>query len=378
MAKTKKKNKKNTPVKNHSVNKPLKPWAKIPLPLQHARIANARITEDMKSLTKITEVPIDTSYVLADPVKVVTDMVDLKYKTNMPIVDIPFDKSLRISDFPSSQQSALGCLLLALEWYKYSKTIYKISESFINYIDEIQIPDNYEDILHTLPQQYIYIDLRESNIMTYTGEKIYGLYVNTIPRVEWEHEERGLPNIDTMVEYSFITPRNNKAIFLSGPMYWYCVRNHILCDREPSDDVDTSYYLWLSTLVLKILLYLGITKPYNTKISKPQHDKNNISNSTTNHIIIDLDKMYREGAVFDPHKTEKTVYEKDGESENTGNHMSPHIRSGHWQTYWTGKGRTVPVQKFVKECFVNCDDASNLPAVGHVVKEDELGGKING
>lgn len=378
MAKSKKKNKKKTPAKNHSVNKPLKPWAKIPLPVQHARIANARITEDMKLLTKITEAPIDTSYVLADPVKLITDMVDLKYKTNVPIVNISFDKSLRIKDLPISQQSALGCLLLVLEWYKYSKTIYKISEPLINYIDEIQIPDNYEDILRTLPQQYIYVDLRQSGIITYTGEKIYGLYVNTIPRVEWDHEEWGLPNngehnndIDIMVEYSVITSRNNNAIFLSGPMGWYVVRNHIICDTEPSDEVDYLYCLWLDTLVLKILLYLGITKPHNTKISKPNHSKNNMINTPIDHSNIDLDKLYREGAVFDPHKTEKIVYEKDGESDNTDNHMPPHIRTGHWQTYWTGKGRTVPVQKFVKECFVNCDDASKLPTVGHVVKKDE-------
>ena len=376
MAKSKKKNKKKTPAKNHSVNKPLKPWAKIPLPVQHARVANARIVKDMEALIKMTEAPIDTSYVLADPVKLITDMVDLKYKTNIPIVTMSFDKSLRIKDLPSGEQSAIGCLLLALGWYKYSKTMYKISEPLINYIDEMQIPDNYEDILHALPQQYIYVDLRQTDIMSYNGEKMYGLYVNTIPHVKWDHEEWGLPNngeyngdTDIMVEYTFITSRNNKAVFLSGPMCCYFVRSHIICDHK-SDEVDAGYYVWFSTLVLKILLYLGITKPHNTKIST-KHDKNIMSNTPIDHSIIDLDELYREGAVFDPHKIEKNVYEKDGESENTGNHIPPHIRAGHWQTYWTGKGRTVPVQKFVKECFVNCDDASKLPTVGHVVKKDE-------
>lgn len=51
-------------------------------------------------------------------------------------------------------------------------------------------------------------------------------------------------------------------------------------------------------------------------------------------------------------------YEKQQESEfESRPHGSPkpHIRSGHFHLYWTGKGRTVPKVQFLHPCLVNAD-----------------------
>jgi len=37
---------------------------------------------------------------------------------------------------------------------------------------------------------------------------------------------------------------------------------------------------------------------------------------------------------------------------DTGRTVSPHIRRAHWHTYWTGKGRTVPVLRWLHPILV--------------------------
>lgn len=305
-------------------------------------------------------------------------LIEEKYKTNTTTTYIKTRKNNPLCEVYKDDGDCflIAGQVLSLTWYKYSKTIYKMSQSILDYIDNtFRIPDYYDDILNNLPQKIIYVDLSNTDIMTYDGDKIYGFFINvsSVPYQEYVDTSTGEhfkfeDNESKSLEFTGILSAVSDhlpTITIVAPI------NEIINKREiPYDFVGAQYNIWIRELMLKIALYLCISKPNNIETKKIDSTKNG-THQSADVTIVDLSDQYKEGLVFDPHKNEKTVYEKDGESENTDNHMPPHIRSGHWQTYWTGKGRTVPVQKFVKECFVNCEDASKLPTVGRKIKEDK-------
>ena len=335
-----------------------------PIPIQYVKRLKENIRTKSNSMVEYNHL-VDEKY----KANKITTYINMK-RINKPLYEIyknDDDKCYHIAR-----------QVLCLTWYKYHKTIYKMSQSILDYIDNtFCIPDDYDEILNNLPQKIIYVDLSNTDLMTYDGDKIHGFFINisSIPYKDYisesgserfrvnlkENEERSLEFVGILLDDSDQLP----ATSVFAPIDEIMGYDH----NTPSDYVGTQYNVWLTELVLKIALYLCITKPNieNKKITPAKNGTQQSANVT----IVDLSDQYKEGPVFDPHKTEKTVYEKDGESDNTDNRMPPHIRSGHWQTYWTGKGRTVPVQKFVKECFVNCEDASKLPTVGRKIKEDK-------
>lgn len=54
-------------------------------------------------------------------------------------------------------------------------------------------------------------------------------------------------------------------------------------------------------------------------------------------------------------------------SEKPKRHITSHMRKAHWHTYWTGKGRTIPIVKWIPPTFV-CGESSILPVTIHKVK----------
>lgn len=55
--------------------------------------------------------------------------------------------------------------------------------------------------------------------------------------------------------------------------------------------------------------------------------------------------------------------ESSSGAAGSGSRKSPHIRKPHWHLYWTGKGRAVPVVKFMDIIPVNVGKEPNLPVV---------------
>ena len=51
------------------------------------------------------------------------------------------------------------------------------------------------------------------------------------------------------------------------------------------------------------------------------------------------------------------AWEQAQDTDKGGTHASPrpHLRAGHWHTYWTGVGRTRAIRKFLHPCLVNAD-----------------------
>lgn len=302
-------------------------------------------------------------------------LVDEKYKSNATTTYIGVGMSNKpLCEIYNDDCFTIAGQVLALTWYKYSKTIYKMSQSILDYIDStFCIPDDYNEILNSLPQKVIYVDLSDTDMMTYDGDKIYGFFINVsaTPYQEYVDMTSGkhykIKDIyERVLEFTGIlsvVPDQMPTITVIGSINVIANRDHNI----PSDRVGNQYSIWLNELVLKMALYLCISKP-NIENTKMEPTKNG-THQSADVTIVDLSDQYKEGPVFDPHRKEKVVREHET-SDEPEYHVQPHIRTGHWHTYWTGKGRTVPIQKFVKETFVNCDDATKLPTVGRKIKED--------
>ena len=304
-------------------------------------------------------------------------LVDEKYKSNTTTTYINMGMSNKplCEIYNNGEGFAIAGQVVALTWYKYSKTIYKMSQSILDYIDNtFCIPDNYDEILNNLPQKIIYVDLSDTNMMTYDGDPIHGFFINVslTPYQEYvdmstgEHykfEDNKEKALEITGILSVVSNQLQTTMTMIGSINAIASRDH----NTPSDYVGNQYSVWLNKLVLKMALYLCISKP-NVENRKIEPTKNG-THQSADVTIVDLSDQYKEGPVFDPHRKEKVIREHET-SDEPGYHVQPHIRAGHWHTYWTGEGRTVPVQRFVKETFVNCDDATKLPTVGRKIKED--------
>ena len=303
-------------------------------------------------------------------------LVDEKYKSNTTTTYINMGMSNKplCEIYNNGECFAIAGQVIALTWYKYSKTIYKMSQSILDYIDNtfcIPDEDEYDEILNNLPQKIIYVDLSDTNMMSYEGDKIYGFFINvsSTPYREYidmsngEHykiediKERALEFTGILSVVSDQLP----TMTVIGSINAIASRDHNI----PSDYVGNQYSIWLNKLVLKMALYLCISKPITESIKKINPTNNTQKDLT----IIDLGDQYKEGSVFDPHRKEKVKYVRKASEGEPSYHVQPHIRTGHWHTYWTGKDRSVPIQKFVKECFINCDDATKLPTIGRKIKD---------
>lgn len=70
-------------------------------------------------------------------------------------------------------------------------------------------------------------------------------------------------------------------------------------------------------------------------------------------------------------KTNRQRYERTGTGTQHGTHARPrpHLRSGHWSHYWTGKGRTEKVLRWIEPVYINADSPDDLPATIHKVEK---------
>lgn len=349
MGKSKKKNKGRN-MKNAASIKSL------PLPVKFVMARNSSINREIKSLST------EGGTLLRD---LYTNYTDSCHKTNIAVWDTILITSLEkhlIYGFNKEQREEkikeTASNVISLIWSNYGKVMYKVSKSLFDYIDDGPIPENYIKLIENVPQKNVYIDLSKCEVQDYYGKKITGAFVNIGYIIEEHSKEKVIETVVTQTgvnDFHYLYTQINQ-----------CASTEV----TPSNAPESGWSRWFNTTILKILLYMSIVKPSEFEIKNKQ-TKPNKGGKHQDYNTIDLGECYKEGTVFDPHKTKKTVYEGQKEEPvKTGAHMPPHVCSGHWRTYWTGKGRTVPVQKFVKEYLVNCEDASKLPTVGRKIKEE--------
>lgn len=72
-------------------------------------------------------------------------------------------------------------------------------------------------------------------------------------------------------------------------------------------------------------------------------------------------------------KANRQRYERTGKGTQRGTHARPrpHLRSGHWSHFWTGKRDSTDrerILKWIEPVYINADSSDDLPATIHHVK----------
>lgn len=95
------------------------------------------------------------------------------------------------------------------------------------------------------------------------------------------------------------------------------------------------------------LIRHGRVAGFRNKDEKQRYARGNGEGYTLpRRIVLDQELQHEVGLV-------ENTYARQAQSAPTGKTVTPHTRTGHMHTYWTGPGRTVPVLRFVRETVVN-------------------------
>lgn len=220
-------------------------------------------------------------------------------------------------------------------WKKY-KQVYEFSDNVCKELSHTDTPVLTKATLEALPYDTFYMDL--SN---WPGDnEIDGVFIHW-NKNDFFKEERG---------YCLWT------IFVSKDLTPMGAAACEVCEDESSAIPEQCKSL-IAPVVLA-LNYLSSVKPdidssKELRIIKGTHKSRESNwNGVGYHIASDYNpKSY---------STVKYVYDKDHVS-SVRKPMRPHMRRGHWRTR---NGKTV----WVRPCFINCNDASELPVFAHTVK----------
>ena len=73
-------------------------------------------------------------------------------------------------------------------------------------------------------------------------------------------------------------------------------------------------------------------------------------------------------------KANRRRYERAGKGTQHGTHARPrpHLRSGHWSHFWTGKRDSADrerILKWIEPVYINADSPDDLPATIHKVEK---------
>jgi hypothetical protein len=116
---------------------------------------------------------------------------------------------------------------------------------------------------------------------------------------------------------------------------------------------------WLTELIrtaINILLYLCSEEPDTVVVPTGGKRKPGKGNRTAKPARM-IKLGWRLGPALD---TARRVTLEAPEHTDSGRRRPiPHQRRGHFRTFWTGQGRTTPILRFIKPCWVNLDLVSD-------------------
>lgn len=297
-----------------------------------------------------------------------------------------------------------------LSYWEQYKQAYLFDEDFVNELMQSTDVDIPVKALKRLPYNCYYLDFHHINRWKpFIGAFVYVGFEN----IGFEDPNGLMPNITILRITEPMEPEQEEMIFSAYFDHSDMLQNHMLTLSDPKEDhndspirtlnpmihFDETYQfdskrtalnlqkrkVQLSTFeeqdlhgflqfIFQTMLYLASNEPDIQPSTKQKYMYTGTSSSHKEDNPLKLyDVGVRYGNMIRIHqKSNPTSSPSDAIIKDLSNkpkrHITSHMRKAHWHTYWTGKGRTIPVVKWIPPTFI-CGDSSTLPVTIHKVKQ---------
>lgn len=241
-----------------------------------------------------------------------------------------FDKNKR----PKEQYAQLAIQMSALINWQYTKSIYRFDETLFLALVNQKLDIIPMQLLYQLPESSFFIETYPVN--KYLGKGFF---------VHYDHTDNGYSLRLTFWELS----RNMSCLDVplsTTESISQMIQKILSTYPKVITIADRSYFEKRLRMALNLILYLCAENTDYSGRKKPQKPFTyKILKSTHYHKI-----GASAGRLLKKHNN---VFMK----RNLHGKIQPHIRSAHWHTYWTGKGKTIPKLKWIAPIFVNKDQS---------------------
>ena len=217
-----------------------------------------------------------------------------------------------------------------------------------------------KSMLEHLPFNHFYVDLEGC-----TNDDIFGaangLFVNVIKIDEKQYSLSMYITTKDAMTFSYYTvlmfENTDKPIEVDTSFFREHEKAHILTTDKDKSDHDTMLKNRnIKVFILQLICYISIPEsdvyvPSSTKAT--YHPNTEIKNKFRE--VFTQDVGVRVGSAIEKKRKEAiNNYKNSDEYKASGSHKSPvaHFRCAHWHHYWTGKGRTELIVKWIEPTFV--------------------------
>ena len=244
-------------------------------------------------------------------------------------------------DYAKANSTLLS--LCNLYGWMQNKQVYQPDNDFLELLLETPLMSfNYQS-LRNMPYKNIYIDISSAS------NEIHGafVYISEITDV-------------SIIDIILVKPDNSlqHSYYLVNHM-----ENEYHLQEVPKRDISQEIMsIW------QMFLYLcseNANVEKNQETEKTYHPGKTIKNKFSE--IRKWDVGIRIGSSIRQYKKDT---EQDNKTTHTINHRKsprPHMRKAHWHKYMTGKGRKIPVIRWIEPTFVLTKSCENLPVTVHPV-----------
>ena len=277
---------------------------------------------------------------------------------HFPAVLNAINAEISDEEYRRTEIKALKICLPTLAVWRLTQGIYQFDPTLFESLQHSELKGKFPvELLYRLPEWGLYVPLPQTTEL-YGGIRTVGFFASLwfAPKEMVAPAPGGVQlHIALHLESGEVYP---VALWLQGDLNsimesgfeYLKAHGHPKIDPDPEE---TSEHNRSNAFIIKLLLYLCSEKPDLSGLVGPptpqkmRGGEERIFAAQSPHLI---EVGYRLGAGI------RRARELEGTHDNSGRRglpKTPHIRKAHYQLYWTGVGRTVPITHWVSAMLVN-------------------------
>lgn len=234
--------------------------------------------------------------------------------------------------------------LCNLYGWMQNKQVYQPDKDFLELLLETPLMAFNYQTLRNMPYKNIYIDISSTS-----SHEIHGAFVYISEIAEISVIDIILVKSDNTLQHSYylVNHRDDEYHLKEVPK------------RDISQEIMSIWQMFL------YLCSENANVEKNQETEKTYHPGKTIKNKFSE--IRKWDVGIRIGSSIRQYKKDT---ERDNKTPHTINHRKsprPHMRKAHWHKYMTGKGRKIPVIRWIEPTFVLTKNCENMPVTIHPV-----------